>query len=100
MNKKLTTDNRQPTTGKFLGILILLFVVCGGLFVSTPIIVLAQDTTEYTLLTPIEFVESSPGKATANSYIPGFIKLIIAIAGGLAVIQIIFGGIKYMSTDA
>lgn len=60
------------------------------------------QTTEYKLLTPLPHVETAPdsGVATANSYISGFFILIIMVAGGLAVLRIIFGGIQYMSTDA
>lgn len=67
---------------------------------ATP--VLAQSATEYKLLTPLPNVETAQGtgKATASSYISGLFNLIIGIAGVLAVIKIIFGGIKYMSTDA
>jgi len=82
-------------------IFLLLIICC--LF-STTTIVLAQGTqgTEYNLLTPLPNVETTPGsgKATASSYIKGIFQLIIAVAGLLAVIMIIFGGIKYMSTDA
>lgn len=63
--------------------------------------VLAQ--TEYKLLAPLPLsgAGSVPTeKTTAKSYIQGIFTLIIAVAGGLAVVQIIFGGIKYMSTDA
>lgn len=35
-----------------------------------------------------------------NTYIPGVIKLIIGIAGALAVLRIMMGGIKYMTSDA
>src|SRR3989344_5880474 len=90
--------NRQFTMyQKFLP---LLFIVCCLLFVgASP--VRAQQT-EYQLLTPLPNVETAPGsgKATASSYITGIFTLIIMIAGLLAVIMIIFGGIKYMSTDA
>lgn len=61
----------------------------------------AQNPTEYQLLAPIPL--NGPGETkttTAGPYITGIFTLIIAIAGGLAVIKIIFGGIKYMSTDA
>lgn len=102
---------------------LLLFIVSGLLFLSTPIGVDAQDNTEYRLLAPIPGVSTEEGGvpcvskdddgniimdengntipcATAKSYIPGIIVLIIGIAGVLAVIKIIFGGILYMSTDA
>lgn len=69
------------------------------LLTSTP--VLAK--TDYTLLQriPLGGAQSGPS-ATANvsSYIEGFFMLMIAVATGLAVLAIIFGGIKYMSTDA
>ncbi len=58
---------------------------------------LAQAT-EYKLLAPLpNYVKDV---TTAGPYIEGIFILIIAIATGLAVIKIIFGGIKYMSTDA
>ncbi len=61
--------------------------------------VFAQGT-EYKLLEPIPYVESKPGSSTVQSYIPGVIQLIVGVAGALAVIMIIVGGIQYMSTDA
>ena len=63
--------------------------------------VLAQTQTGYELLAPLPgYVPTTDGKTTAAPYIKGIFVLIIAVAGGLAVIKIIFGGIKYMSTDA
>ena len=68
--------------------------------------VLAQNgeggTTEYELLAPLPgYVEpEAGGKVKAGPYIAGIFTLTIAIAGVLAVLKIIFGGIKYMSTDA
>ncbi len=59
---------------------------------------LAQAT-EYKLLEPLPGYVPGP-TTTAGPYIEGFFILIIAVAGGLAVLRIIFGGIKYMSTDA
>ena len=58
--------------------------------------------TEYKLLAPLPgYVKTTAGgKTTAGPYIEGIFILIIAIATGLAVLKIIFGGIKYMSTDA
>jgi len=38
--------------------------------------------------------------ATLQTYLPGIFKLAIGIAGVLAVIEIIIGGLQYMSTDA
>ena len=58
--------------------------------------ILAQ--TDYELLAPLPgYVEDI---TTAGPYIEGIFTLIIAVAVGLAVLMIIFGGIKYMSTDA
>lgn len=56
--------------------------------------------TDYNLLAPLPGVETTPGITTAGPYIKGIFTLMIAIAGALAVLAIIFGGIKYMSTDA
>lgn len=67
---------------------------------STP--VFAQPATEYQLLAPIPgyIPTTADNKTTPGPYIKGIFNLAIAVAGGLAVIMIIFGGIKYMSTDA
>jgi len=72
---------------------LIIIVLCS---LSSATIVLAQ--TDYTLLAPID---GYVGETTqANSYLASIFKLAIAIAGGLAVIMIIWGGIQYMSTDA
>ncbi len=98
MKNQPTTDNRQPTTGKKIVVLILSLVVSGWLLVGASQ-VLAQ--TDYTLLAPIDgYVGDAGGKTQANSYLEGIFILAIAVAGGLAVIMIIWGGIQYMSTDA
>ena len=69
-----------------------------------PVLALADtsDPVNYKMLAPIPFVETTPGSgtATANSYIPGIVQLVIAAAVVLAVVKIIFGGIQYMSTDS
>lgn len=70
---------------------------------STTIPMPVQGAAEYELLAPIPLdgADSMPAdKTTAERYIKGIFTLIIAIAGGLAVVRIIFGGILYMSTDA
>lgn len=56
--------------------------------------------TEYKLLAPLPNIETSPGsgKATASTFIPGLFKLMIGIATALAVLTIMFGGVKYIST--
>ncbi|MBX4198835.1 pilin [Candidatus Parcubacteria bacterium] len=57
---------------------------------------------DYTLLEKLPLGKGGDivGSIDVSTYIPAMIKLIIAIAGGLAVIRIIIGGIQYMSTDA
>lgn len=78
---------------------LLLFVFYLLSTISVPV----QGATEYELLAPIPLggADSAPAdKTTAEPYIKGVFMLIIAIAGGLAVVRIIFGGIQYMSTDA
>ncbi|MDP3874995.1 MAG: pilin [bacterium] len=90
-------DNRQFTMHKKT--IPLLFIVYCLLFIGIP--TFAQ--TDYKLLAPIPLsgVGAAPTETTvAGPYIKGIFTLIIAIAGGLAVVKIIFGGIQYMSTDA
>src|SRR3990167_6609577 len=76
------------------------FLITIYCLLSTAVPVLAQ--TEYKLLEPLPGVETSGGSGMTNAkaYIEGFFILLIMIAGGLAVLKIIFGGIQYMSTDA
>ncbi len=81
-------------------IFLLLTVYC---LLSIIIPVPVQGATEYELLAPIPLdgADSAPtDTTTAELYIKGIFMLIIAVAGGLAVVRIIFGGIQYMSTDA
>ncbi|MBI2086781.1 MAG: hypothetical protein HYT69_01255 [Candidatus Zambryskibacteria bacterium] len=61
-----------------------------------------MNPTEYTLLEklPLGPANELVQTVTTATYIPGLFRLIIGIAGVLAVVRIIFGGIKYMSTDA
>lgn len=58
--------------------------------------------TEYCLLAPIPLNGGNTvdEQASTSSYIPGLFRLMIAIATGLAVLMLIYAGIKYMSTDA
>lgn len=59
----------------------------------------AHAATDYTPLAPLPGTLS--GDTTSlKDYLPGIFKLAIGIAGVLAVIQIIIGGLQYMSTDA
>ena len=62
----------------------------------------ANQPTEYRLLEPIPFVgiPARPGTTTAQYYIPGLFRLLIAIAGGLAVVRLIWAGFQYMTTEA
>ena len=63
---------------------------------------LLAQATEYRLLAPLPGIETEAGSgvATFATYIPGVFTFAIGIAGVLAVIMIIVGGIEYMSTDA
>lgn len=58
--------------------------------------------TDYKLLQklPLSGGSTDVESTTATQYISGIFNLTIAIAGVLAVIKIIVGGIQYMSTDA
>ena len=91
---------------KKLGIRILGTLFLFSLFFvpySTPVLAqTAPKATEYKLLAPIPLTESGKVSESASTatYIPGLFRLMIAIATGLAVLMLIYAGIKYMSTDA
>lgn len=63
---------------------------------------LLAQATEYSLLAPLPGVTKAGSEATSTfaTYIPGMFNLVIGVAGVLAVVMIIYGGIQYMSTDA
>ncbi|OHB09854.1 MAG: hypothetical protein A3G05_00870 [Candidatus Zambryskibacteria bacterium RIFCSPLOWO2_12_FULL_45_14] len=95
-------NDRVGQVGFRNGIMVLIILTT---YFLLPTPMLAQ--TEYTLLAPLPLDKSGCTgsanevcKVDAKKYIEGFFTLMIAIAGGLAVLVIIFGGIKYMSTDA
>ncbi|MES2213828.1 MAG: pilin [Patescibacteria group bacterium] len=57
--------------------------------------------TDYHLLSgSIPNISDSTGKTNLATFIPGLIKLIIGLAGALAVIQIVIGGFQYIMTEA
>ncbi len=64
----------------------------------------AQDIkpTEYQLLEPLPLGPDGKqvDKVTTSEYIPGLFRLLLAIAGVLVVLRIIYAGILYMSSDA
>ncbi|MBU6430849.1 MAG: hypothetical protein KGJ58_01015 [Patescibacteria group bacterium] len=54
----------------------------------------------YTPLASLPGTTNSNGNVTIDTYIPGIFNLAIGIAGVLAVLMIIIGGVEYMTTDA
>ena len=58
--------------------------------------------TEYVPLVPLPGVGSGSNKSITNfsQYVRGMFQFLIGLAALLAVVQIIFGGIEYMTTDA
>lgn len=58
---------------------------------------LAQD---YRPLAPIPQLVERSGNASVGSFLGELVPLIIGIAGALAVIRIIIGGVQYMTTDS
>jgi hypothetical protein len=62
-----------------------------------------SDAEGYCLLAPIPLQGADGGvteKANINTYIKAMFQLAIGIAGGLAVLRIVMGGIKYMTSEA
>ncbi len=83
-------------------------LMVGTLIVTAPYSVGAAEEvkvapTPYTLLAPIPLNGPNGGNTTeitSATYLPGLFKLIIGVASILAVFMIIYGGFKYMSTEA
>ncbi|OHA88178.1 MAG: hypothetical protein A2741_00990 [Candidatus Zambryskibacteria bacterium RIFCSPHIGHO2_01_FULL_43_27] len=66
---------------------------------AVPIIAQGAD---YTPLAPLPNTLNTTDNTTADlsTYLPGIFKLLIAIAGGLAALVMVIGGVQYLSTDA
>lgn len=79
----------------------LAFILTVGMGILFPMDIFAQ-TAEYKMLAPLPGItkDGSNDTSTIASYIPGMVQLIIALAGAMAVVMIIIGGIQYMSSDA
>ncbi len=84
----------------FKKIVLLSFV---GLIFLTPFFVMAQDQdpgTPYTLLAPISPDGEGEQKVTLTTYLPFVFNLAIGAAAALAVVMIVIGGLRYMTTEA
>jgi len=95
--KKELFINKKIFSGLFILITVFSLASIGYLRIS------AQEQTGYKPLVdlPPQYIPTdAAGKVNASKYIEGLFRLIIAIAGTLAVITIIVGGIQYMSSDA
>ena len=86
---------------------VLIFILAFSFLLTFSNTAHAQQATEYNLRAPSRLEPSgwSGGdkedcKTTAGPYSEGIFMLTIAIATGLAVLTIIYGGIQYISTDA
>ncbi len=84
---------------KTLGLFIVLTILIGSFafFTNTH-----AKTDEYIPLSPIPGTtqEGSNSSTNLTVYLIGMFKLLIGVAGALAVVMIVVGGIQYMSTDA
>ena len=73
------------------------------LLTSVPVVFAETNSnlTEYKLLEPLPgVVKPGTDKTDANTYLPGLFQLLLAIAGVLAVLRIIYGGFIKLSSDA
>ncbi len=79
-----------------------LLSICSLFFISESVsFAQTNSPTEYTLLAPLPLTGDAPNQsANSFSYIPGMVRLVIAVAGVLAVLRLIISGIQYMSSDA
>ena len=66
--------------------------------------VFAEESSEswgqYTPLAPLPGTTNEEGTTDIQTYLPGVFNLAIGIAGVLAVLMIIIGGVQYITTDA
>jgi len=84
---------------RFLITLVFLIILLSAAF---PLFVLAQNA-EYEPLVALPGTGEGGtigNKVTLATYLPGIFNLTIAVAGALAVIVMVIGGVQYLSTDA
>lgn len=60
----------------------------------------SESWDQYTPLAPLPGTTNEEGTTDIQTYLPGVFKLAIGIAGVLAVLMIIIGGVEYITTDA
>jgi len=102
-------NNLQKKYTAFLGFFLILFCF----FIPTMFVFAADARQPYVPLAPLPDMNCPPAPGTQNpncdpnklntdlgSYVSGAFRLAIAISGVLAVMMIVFAGIKYMSADA
>lgn len=75
-------------------------VITGSAFAESDNPKTSTGKKEYTPLAPLPGTTNSEGQVTLDSYIPGIFNLTIGIAGVLAVLMILIGGVEYITTDA
>ncbi len=101
MNNKQTTIYKRILSSLFI-VYCLLFIApnfSSAVCTTTP----NSQLTEYCLLSPLPLdgLDKAPTeKATAATFLPGIFKLVIGIAGLLAVVRLMYAGILYMTNDA
>ena len=82
--------------GYFLTTVLIVYTLPFGLFAQTN----PASNTGYVPLETVPGVTQTGTSVNLASYIPAVIKLAIGLAGALAVVMIVVGGIQYLSTDA
>jgi hypothetical protein len=88
---------------KSIALFFILLIAATGLMVVSTYHVQADTTGgSYQPLSPLPGTLNPNGDGSTNlsTYIPGLVKLLIAVAGAAAVIMIVIGGVQYLSTDA
>ena len=71
-----------------------------SLYGPSPFILHAQTDSSYKMLASDTPLSDSSGNTDIGTFLPRVFKLGIGIAGALAVLYIIIGGIEYLSTDS
>src|SRR3989344_7203683 len=81
--------------------LLFIFFLTAYFLLPTTLIAKQSNLTEYKLLEPLPgVVKPGTDKTDANTYLPGLFQLLLAIAGVLAVLRIIYGGVVSLFSDA
>lgn len=83
-----------------LGTKIFIIVLCVTVLLPSASALVFAQSDSYQVLAPLPGTTDASGKTTLNTYLPGIFNLAIGISVAFVLLNLVFGGFQYMSSDA